>query len=62
MICPTKYEEDTKYSSKVVLLNPLYDVTPSNFISLLISEVGRIPPTSVPIVIREFKEDMVYEG
>lgn len=62
LVCPVKYEEDAKYSSKVVLLNPLYDVTPSNFISLLISEVGRIPPTSVPIVIREFKEDMVYEG
>lgn len=36
------------------LLNVLYDVTPPEFISLVISEVGLIPVTSIPVVLREY--------
>lgn len=32
------------------LLNLLYDLTPSNYITLVITEVGMIPCTSVPVV------------
>jgi translation initiation factor eIF-2B subunit delta len=36
-----------------------YDITPSNFINMVVCELGFIPPTSVPVVIREFsKEDI----
>eukprot|EP01006_Ploeotia_vitrea_P051451 TRINITY_DN67561_c8_g1_i2.p1 TRINITY_DN67561_c8_g1~~TRINITY_DN67561_c8_g1_i2.p1 ORF type:complete len:428 (-),score=41.13 TRINITY_DN67561_c8_g1_i2:96-1379(-) len=34
--------------------NLLYDLTPAEFLSMIISEVGMIPPTSVPVVIREY--------
>lgn len=36
------------------LLNVLYDVTPPEFISLVIAEVGLIPVTSIPVVLREY--------
>ena len=34
------------------LLNLVYDVTPSDFVSMVITEVGMIPCTSVPVVLR----------
>lgn len=37
------------------LLNIVYDVTPSKFIGVVVCEVGMIPCTSVPVVIREYR-------
>lgn len=34
------------------LLNVMYDVTPSDFIHLVITEYGSLPPSSVPVVHR----------
>ena len=34
------------------LLNLNYDVTPSNFVDMVITEIGMIPCTSVPVVLR----------
>ena len=31
-----------------------YDITPANYINMLICELGNIPATSVPVLIREF--------
>ena len=31
-----------------------YDITPANYINMVCCELGYIPPTSVPVVIREF--------
>jgi translation initiation factor eIF-2B subunit delta len=63
--CPLKCEGCTSAlegnSKGISLLNPIYDVTPAHFITILISEVGKIPPTSVPIIIREFKKEIIYE-
>ncbi|CAG8502939.1 5046_t:CDS:2 [Paraglomus occultum] len=41
--------------SDLKLLNILYDVTPSKYITMVITEVGMIPCTSVPVVLREYK-------
>ncbi|KAJ1485612.1 hypothetical protein T484DRAFT_1792871, partial [Baffinella frigidus] len=35
------------------LLNLVYDLTPADLITLVITELGHLPPTSVPVVIRE---------
>ena len=35
------------------LLNLLYDATPMKYLTMVVTEVGVIPPTSVPAVIRE---------
>ncbi|EPZ30989.1 Initiation factor 2B-related domain-containing protein [Rozella allomycis CSF55] len=45
---------DWRDIASLKLLNIMYDVSPSRYISLVISEVGQIPCTSVPVVIREY--------
>jgi len=35
------------------LLNLAYDLTPIEFVTVVVTEIGLIPPTSVPVVIRE---------
>ncbi|KAL6067137.1 Translation initiation factor eIF-2B subunit delta [Balamuthia mandrillaris] len=43
-----------KSNPHLKLLNLLYDVTPATFLTMVCTEVGMIPPTSVPVVIREY--------
>jgi len=38
---------------KLKVLNLSYDLTPMDFVQMVVTEVGIIPPTSVPAVIRE---------
>ena len=40
------------------VLNVVYDLTPMEFVVMVVSEVGMIPPTSVPVVIREYHRDL----
>ena len=35
-------------------LNLCYDITPIQYIAVVVTEVGMIPPTSVPVIIREY--------
>lgn len=46
--------KDWKNLPKLKLLNLVYDVTPAEFIDMIITEHGPVPPTSVPALIREF--------
>jgi len=39
------------------LLNLTYDVTPCELVTMVISEVGMTPPTSIPVIIREYRQD-----
>ena len=36
------------------LLNLVYDLTPVQFVSMVITEVGNIPPTSMAVILREY--------
>ena len=38
---------------RLKLLNLMYDATPMKYLTMVVTEVGIIPPTSVPAVIRE---------
>lgn len=40
---------------KLNILQVLYDVSPPTFIKKVITEVGSLPPSSVPVVLREYK-------
>jgi len=40
------------------LLNLTYDITPVNLVTMVITEVGNLPPTAVPVVIREYHKDL----
>ncbi|XP_070047646.1 uncharacterized protein [Nicotiana tomentosiformis] len=38
----------------IQLLNLMYDVTPSDCVSMIITDYGMIPTTSVPVIVREY--------
>jgi translation initiation factor eIF-2B subunit delta len=40
------------------LLNLVYDITPMALVTMVITEVGNLPPTAVPVVIREYHKDI----
>ena len=40
------------------LLNIAYDFTPCKFINMIITEVGMMPASSVPVIIREYEAAM----
>lgn len=49
------------------LLNLLYDLTPNEFVSGIVTEMGILPPTSVAVLLREmnpensgFKGETIY--
>ena len=48
---------DWRDRSSLTLLNLVYDVTPIDFVMMVITEVGMIPPTSVPLIIREYHRE-----
>lgn len=37
------------------ILNILYDLTPPEYIQKVITELGALPPSSVPVILREYK-------
>eukprot|EP01114_Cavostelium_apophysatum_P019771 TRINITY_DN6455_c0_g1_i3.p1 TRINITY_DN6455_c0_g1~~TRINITY_DN6455_c0_g1_i3.p1 ORF type:complete len:343 (-),score=99.23 TRINITY_DN6455_c0_g1_i3:16-1044(-) len=46
--------KDWKEVPPLKLLNLIYDLTPMEFIMMVITEVGMVPPTSVPVILREY--------
>ena len=44
--------EDWKEVEQLKLLNLVYDVTPPEFVDMIITDVGMIPCTSVPVILR----------
>ena len=39
------------------LLNLIYDAMPQDFVTLVVTEFGAIPPTSVPVILREYRQE-----
>lgn len=48
----TKTLRDWKEISNLQILNLMYDVTPADYIRMVICEYGNVPPSSVPVVHR----------
>ncbi|XP_065860677.1 uncharacterized protein [Euphorbia lathyris] len=42
------------------LLNLMYDATPSEYVSMIITDYGMIPPTSVPVIVREYRREHLW--
>mmetsp|Transcript_19523 Transcript_19523/g.27236 ORF Transcript_19523/g.27236 Transcript_19523/m.27236 type:complete len:686 (-) Transcript_19523:22-2079(-) len=53
---PNQLLKEWKDIPNLKLLNLMYDLTPSQFISAVVTEVGMTPPTSVPVVLRIFSQ------
>ena len=43
------------------LLNISYDLTPQEFITVVVTDVGMIPTTSVPVIIKEFLNEAAFQ-
>ncbi|KAL8099189.1 hypothetical protein AgCh_031746 [Apium graveolens] len=54
------YLKDWAKSENLQLLNLVYDATPSDYVSMIITDYGMIPPTSVPVVVREYRKENLY--
>ena len=52
---PQKILADWKEINPLKLLNIMYDVTPARNITAIITEVGMLPCSSVPVVLREYR-------
>ncbi|XP_021296698.1 translation initiation factor eIF-2B subunit delta isoform X2 [Herrania umbratica] len=42
------------------LLNLIYDATPSDYVSMVITDYGMVPPTSVPVIVREYRREHLW--
>ncbi|KAL0332270.1 UNVERIFIED_CONTAM: Translation initiation factor eIF-2B subunit delta [Sesamum calycinum] len=47
-------------SETLQLLNLMYDATPSDYVSMIITDYGMIPPTSVPVIVREYRREHLW--
>lgn len=45
---------DWRNIASLKLVNIVYDVTPAEFVTVVITEIGLIPVTSIPVVLREY--------
>jgi translation initiation factor eIF-2B subunit delta len=52
LVIPGGSLEEWKDMKKLQLCNPMYDVTPPEFIEMIMTESGAVPPTSVPVLHR----------
>ncbi|CAL1370019.1 unnamed protein product [Linum trigynum] len=51
------YLNDVSNSGNLQLLNLMYDATPADYVSMIVTDYGMIPPTSVPVIVREYRRD-----
>ena len=49
---------DWRDTKDMKLLNLVYDLTPADLIVLVVTELGYLPPSSVPVVIREYRKEV----
>ncbi|KAL2928229.1 Translation initiation factor eIF-2B subunit delta [Bienertia sinuspersici] len=54
------YLNDLASDQNLQLLNLMYDTTPSDYISMIITDYGMIPPTSVPVIVREYRREHLW--
>lgn len=52
---PSAALQNWQEEPKLHILQVLYDVSPPTLINKVITEVGSLPPSSVPVVLREYK-------
>lgn len=52
LVIPGGHLEKWEDIKRLQLCNPMYDVTPADYIQMIITESGNVPPTSVPVLHR----------
>ncbi|KAK4750788.1 hypothetical protein SAY87_004270 [Trapa incisa] len=54
------YLDSLDKKENLQLLNLMYDATPSDYISMVVTDYGMIPPTSVPVIVREYRQEQLW--
>lgn len=58
--CPDLFKRhnlaETLSYAAAALLNLMYDAMPAEYVSVIITELGAIPCTSVPVILREYQQ------
>ncbi|AEE32373.1 putative nagB/RpiA transferase [Arabidopsis thaliana] len=52
-----KHSKTMDNNKNLQFLNLMYDSTPSEYISMIVSDYGMIPPTSIPVIVREYRRE-----
>ncbi|KAI9085523.1 hypothetical protein K1719_032366 [Acacia pycnantha] len=47
-------------TNNLQLLNLIYDATPSDYVSMIVTDYGMVPPTSVPVIVREYRREQLW--
>ncbi|XP_002464171.1 translation initiation factor eIF-2B subunit delta isoform X1 [Sorghum bicolor] len=47
-------------NANLQLLNLTYDATPPDYVSMIITDYGMLPPTSVPVIVREYRKEQLW--
>ncbi|ODV79378.1 putative translation initiation factor eIF-2B subunit [Suhomyces tanzawaensis NRRL Y-17324] len=47
--------QDWRNMPSLNILNVMYDLTPPEYIKKVVTELGALPPSSVPVILREYK-------
>ncbi|KAG2307486.1 hypothetical protein Bca4012_083497 [Brassica carinata] len=51
------YLDGLTNNANLQFLNLMFDATPSDYISMIITDYGMVPPTSVPVIVREYQKE-----
>ncbi|KAA8547826.1 hypothetical protein F0562_004255 [Nyssa sinensis] len=54
------YLDDWANNENLQLLNLTYDATPSDYVSMIITDYGMVPPTSIPVIVREYRKEHLW--
>lgn len=52
---PTEPLKEWRRILSLNILNIMYDLTPPTYINKVVTELGSLPPSSVPVILREYK-------
>ncbi|CAH8375478.1 unnamed protein product [Eruca vesicaria subsp. sativa] len=53
----TKHSKTMDNNKNLQFLNLMYDSTPAEYISMIVTDYGMIPPTSIPVIVREYRRE-----
>ncbi|KAJ4881849.1 NagB/RpiA/CoA transferase-like superfamily protein [Raphanus sativus] len=53
----TKHAKTMDNNKNLQFLNLMYDSTPAEYISMIVTDYGMIPPTSIPVIVREYRRE-----
>ncbi|XP_047334236.1 translation initiation factor eIF-2B subunit delta-like [Impatiens glandulifera] len=54
------YLDNWAASENLQLLNLTYDATPADYVSMIITDYGMVPPTSVPVIVGEYGSEHLW--